>query len=112
MIDDGKMIDVLNYEGLCAVPSINNTRGELFESGTEDMPTVYPLSFRDIKVINSKSDIFRTGRLRFNSDEEEEIYEALSIHDRDNIFSEKEIRKDSITEYINRKEAFKASFRF
>jgi hypothetical protein len=49
--------------------------------------------WEDIELENNKSDIFKTGRLRFNSDEEDEIYEKLGIDDRENIKTDKELMK-------------------
>lgn len=93
MIDDNEIIDVLNYEGIVVVPSINNPHGQIIQAGTEEIPSICPLSFRDIKIINSTSQLFRTGRLRFHEEQENEIYKALNIRDRDNVFSENDIRK-------------------
>ncbi|WP_061328775.1 hypothetical protein [Clostridium botulinum] len=92
MIPNDRIIEVLNYEGMAILPSSVTPEGIVMEMGTYDNPVIEPISFRDIKIANSKTDFFKVGRLRFNKQEEDEIYKELHILDKENIMSEKEIR--------------------
>lgn len=76
---DKGFIDVLNYnDNVVATNSIDGN-GHLFEAGTLDEPFVLPLSPAEIKYINSSSNAFKNGVLRFRDNEAEEIYGALGI---------------------------------
>ncbi|WP_137743256.1 coiled-coil domain-containing protein [Robertmurraya siralis] len=86
-------IRVYNYETApVGFPSQNNTNG-IFISGKneEEEFVVERVSFEDIEVENTKSDLFKVGRLRFHPDEEDEVYEKLGIEDKDNIKTDSEL---------------------
>lgn len=51
----------------------------LVDGGSVESPGSLPLSFDEIAVINSKSQVFKIGVLRFEPEHEEELYEALAI---------------------------------
>lgn len=93
-IANDTMIKVYNYEeSPCFMPSKIYTEGIKIEAGSEDNPSIELISYIDIELENSKADTFRTGRLVFEKDKEDEIYKKLNIHDRENILTENKIRK-------------------
>lgn len=95
-------VKVYNYElSPVGFPSQHNINGVFIRGREEDEEFVIErVSFDDIEAENTKSDLFKVGRLRFNSDEEDEIYKKLGIEDRENIKSDRELieylRDDSI----------------
>lgn len=88
-------VRVYNYEqNPIGFPSDVNKNGIHIEaSEDEETPVLEYVLFSDIEQENSKSDIFKTGRLRFHPDEEDEIYQKLFITDRENIVTEQKMRK-------------------
>lgn len=93
MINNDTIINILNYEGMVVLPSRVTPQGVKIESGNEEFPSITPLSFAEIKYINSISDTFRIGRLRFEKEIENDVCDKLSITDRENIIGINEIRK-------------------
>ena len=87
-----KVINVLNY---CSSIVTVKTRNDNFEIPPSDgeNPTILPLSFDEIEYINSNSNAFKDGLLRFPENLEKEIYEELRVVDWENILSVKEMRK-------------------
>ena len=69
---------VLNYS---ASPVGVSTKYDSFmvDGGSTASPGSLPLSFDEIAVINSKSQVFKIGILRFDPQYEAELYEALNI---------------------------------
>lgn len=51
----------------------------MIDGGSPNSPGSLPLSFDEIAVINSKSQVFKIGILRFEPEYEAELYEELSI---------------------------------
>ena len=93
-IVDSTMINVLNYsKSLVSVPTQINPDGYAFYPSIDDQPTLIPLSFSEIRVINGQSQIFKEGYLRFEPDVEEDVYNALNIRDWQNILSDDEIKE-------------------
>ena len=93
-IVDSTMINVLNYsKSLVSVPTQINPDGYAFYPSIDDQPSLIPLSFAEIRVINGQSQIFKEGYLRFDSDVEEDVYNALNIRDWENILSDDEIKE-------------------
>ena len=96
-IVDSTMINVLNYsKSLVSVPTQINPDGYSFAPSIDDQPSLIPLSFAEIRVINGQSQIFKEGYLRFDSDIEEDVYNALNIRDWQNILSDDEIKETII----------------
>jgi hypothetical protein len=56
-------------------------------------PSMHTIPFTEIKEINSKSEAFKNGFLRFEKDAEEEIYEALGIRNYKDILSQEDIKE-------------------
>lgn len=92
-IVDSTMINVLNYtDGNISIPTQIRPDGYLFEPTIDDQPFAIPLSFTEIRIVNSQSNIFREGNLRFDSELEKDVYEKLGIRDWENIMSDSQIR--------------------
>lgn len=84
-------IKVFNYTNskIC-VESAN--RGYVFDPIKDSVPSLEVMSFDEIEYINSKGEIFRSGALRFEESQEEEIFEALRYPQwRDTLISEDDI---------------------
>ena len=88
-------VRVYNYErSPIGFPSQSSGQGVFIESREDDEDFVVErVAWEDIEIENSKSDIFKIGRLRFDPKEEDEIYEKLGIHDKENIMNDSEIVK-------------------
>jgi transcriptional regulator with XRE-family HTH domain len=86
-------VRVFNYElSPAGFPSQHNQNGVLIRGRDEDEEFVVErVSFDDIESENTKSDLFKVGRLRFAPEEEDEIYKKLGIEDRDNIKTDSEL---------------------
>lgn len=86
-------IKVYNYEKSPVVfPSQYNTNGVFIRGREEDEEYVIErVHFDDIESENTKSDLFRVGRLRFSPQEEDEVYKKLGIEDKDNLVTNKEL---------------------
>lgn len=69
---------VLNHS---ASPVCVSTKYDSFiiDGGSPESPGSLPLSFDEIAVINSKSQVFKIGILRFEPRFEAELYEALAV---------------------------------
>lgn len=81
---------VLNYS---ASPVGVSTKYDSFliDGGSAEEPGSIPLTFDEIAVINSKSNVFKIGLLRFDPRDEEEMYEALSIQNWRDILTQSQI---------------------
>lgn len=92
-IVDSTMINVLNHSASrISLPTQINPDGYWFEASIDGVPSLIPMSFSEIRVANSQSQIFREGYLRFDEDVEESVYEALKIRDWQDVLSDDEIR--------------------
>ena len=59
-IVENTLINVYNYsDSVCVASSNIKPEGYLFEAANNNMPFSIPLTFSEIRVINSQSDIFR-----------------------------------------------------
>lgn len=89
-IKDKQNINVLNYNDSTIAVS---TREDsiLIPCAEGGNPAKVPFSFAEIETINSKGKIFKSGYLRFEEDEQEEIYDALRITNWREILTDKEI---------------------
>ena len=88
-----EIINVYNYsDSPIILPTNSNPRGYVFEpSLSEDTPSVIPLPLDEIKMANTRSNIFREGYLRFEKEVEEEVYNELKIVNWKDILSTPEI---------------------
>lgn len=104
-IVDSTMINVLNYsKSLVTIPTQINEDGYTFEPASDEQPTLIPISFSELRVVNGKSQIFKEGYLRFDKEVEAEVYEALHIRDWENILSDDEIKEIIINPTKNKLE--------
>lgn len=76
---DTQNIKVLNYGGFIAISTRNGSRG--LGASENGVPTFEYMSMNDIEYLNSISPVFRTGRLEFEENVREEVYEKLAIPD-------------------------------
>lgn len=107
-------VRVYNYEmSPVGFPSQHSQQGVFIRGREEDEEFVVErVALDDIEIENSKSDLFKVGRLRFHPDEEDEVYKKLGIEDKENILSDKQLRElllnDSI-ENVKRISSIKSS---
>lgn len=76
-----KFIDVLNCENNVVVVPTTNGRSYAFKSGSVDEPFVFPIPSEELPYMNSASNAFKSGTLRFRKEEADEIYKELGIKD-------------------------------
>lgn len=108
-ITDQTIINVYNYaDNPVSLPTHINPDGYWFEPAVDGNPSMFPITFAEIRVANSQSQIFREGKLRFDKDCEEDVYKALKINNWKDILTEKEIKdtilnptKDKLEKLIN-----------
>jgi len=83
---------VLNY---CNSPVGVATRTDSFIiNGAEDgVPTSMAFTIDELQQINNNSKVFKTGRLRFETEYEKEIYEVLRIHNWESILTNTQIEE-------------------
>ncbi|GFN32595.1 hypothetical protein [Paenibacillus xylaniclasticus] len=95
-------IRVYNYErSPVGFPSSHNSNGVFLRGRNEDEEFVVErVDFDDIEIENSKSDLFKVGRIRFHPDEEDEIYQKLGIEDRENIMTDKSLIEFLMTDTV------------
>ncbi|WP_299831230.1 hypothetical protein [uncultured Metabacillus sp.] len=86
-------IKVYNYEmSPVGFPSQHNIQGVFIRGRDEEESFVVErVALDDIESENTKSDLFRVGRLRFDPKEEDEVYKLLGIEDKSNIKTDKEL---------------------
>lgn len=87
-----KAINVLNYNDNVVIVSTRDA-GYSISHANNGSPSILPLTFDEIAFINSNSEVFRTGILRFQEDLEEEIYEELKITNWKDILTNKDIEE-------------------
>jgi len=93
-ITDSSVINVLNYsDSIVSIATNIRPEGYLFEPAmNEQQPFAIPLSFAEIRIVNSQSAIFREGKLYFDEEYQEEVYKKLGIYEWENILSDSQIR--------------------
>lgn len=86
-------IKIYNYEkSPVAFPSNHSIQGVFIRGRDEDEDFVVErVAWDDIESENTKSDLFKVGRLRFDPKEEDEAYKSLGIEDKSNILTDKEL---------------------
>ncbi|ALS22304.1 hypothetical protein [Paenibacillus naphthalenovorans] len=95
-------IRVYNYElSPVGFPSQHSQQGVFLRGRDEEEEFVVErVAFDDIEAENSKSDLFKVGRIRFHPDEEDEVYQKLGIEDRENIMTDKQLAEFLMTDTI------------
>ncbi|PZT57490.1 hypothetical protein [Paenibacillus silvae] len=95
---ESTIIDVLNYSDSCVVvPTHIKPDGYLFEPAIDGQPYALQLSFSEIRGINSQSNLFREGFLRFRETESDSIYEKLGIRNAESILTDEDIKDIILT---------------
>lgn len=89
-INENKLINVLNYNENPVVIK-THIREYLCQSAEHNVPSITPLTFSEIESLNSNSNAFKIGTLRFSPDNEADVYEALRITDWEKILTNKDI---------------------
>ena len=90
-IKENVSIPVLNYnESNVCIPT--NISTHILPPAVDGVPSVDYLSFAEINYVNGISDCFRTGMVRFDDNDKEEVYSALNIANWENILTNDEIR--------------------
>ena len=90
-IKENVSIPVYNYnESNICIPT--NISTHILPPAVDGVPSVDYLSFAEINYINGISDCFRTGLVRFDDNDKEEIYTALGFADWKNILTNDEIK--------------------
>ena len=91
-IKENVSIPVYNYnESNICIPT--NISTHILPPAVDGVPSVGYLSFAEINYVNGISDCFRTGLVRFDDNDKEEIYSALGFADWENILTNDEIRE-------------------
>jgi hypothetical protein len=93
-IDTTKLIKVLNFNSNPVVIE-THVKGYVCESAQdEDDPSITPLSISEIESLNSKTNAFKIGTLRFPKEIEKEMYEdILRISEWQDILTNKQIKE-------------------
>ena len=89
-INENKLINVLNYnENPVAIKT--HIRGYLCAPMTDNSPSITPLTFSEVESLNSNTNAFKLGTLRFPTEIETEVYKALRITDWEEILTNTDI---------------------
>lgn len=89
-INENKLINVLNYnENPVAI--VTHVREYLCQSAEHGSPSITPLTFSEIESLNSNTNAFKIGTLKFPADIEKDVYEALRITGWEEILTNKYI---------------------
>lgn len=96
---------VLNYN---QSPVAVKTKYDSFmiEPAFDDAPGSLPLTIDEIQVINSNSPVFKVGLLRFETVDQEDIYEALRIENWRSILTNDEIEDYLLNPSVERLQKF------
>nr|DAE59732.1 MAG TPA: protein of unknown function (DUF5320) [Caudoviricetes sp.] len=91
-IKENVSIPIFNYnESNICIPT--NVSTHILPPAIDGVPSVDYLSFAEINYINGISDCFRTGLVRFDDNDKEEIYRTLNIANWENILTNNEIKE-------------------
>ena len=91
-IKENVSIPIFNYnESNICIPT--NVSTHILPPAIDGVPSVDYLSFAEINYINGISDCFRTGLVRFDDNDKDEIYKALNISNWEDILTNNEIRE-------------------
>lgn len=65
---------------------------EYYLEGSRGVPTVLTMPFSDVEYINSRTPVFRNGRVQFDENERDDIYHALYLDNwKDTVLFDEEI---------------------
>jgi hypothetical protein len=91
-IKTNKLIPVYNYNAF-HVSIVTNIKTHALEPCRDNSPTMDYLTFEEIEYVNAQSNAIKNGFIRFSSEQEKEIYEALNISDWDRILTNENIKE-------------------
>lgn len=86
-----KTYNILNYTTSPVALIIGRNDSILIEAGSDDEPTIYPLTEAEILYANNTTDVFKSGILRFEPEYEEELYDLCRIRNWKEIMTNKQI---------------------
>ncbi|MGG1663087.1 hypothetical protein [Brevibacillus sp. NRS-1366] len=93
-ITDSTVINIYNVtDNQVAISTYLKPSGILLEATRDDVPYAIQLTVAEVKGINTQSNVFKEGILRFDTELEKEIYELLGIRDWEEILSDQQIRE-------------------
>lgn len=90
-VKDRELINVLNYNENIVVISTRDNQYS-FNPSENDVPTLIPLTFSEIEYVNSNTEAFKSGLLRFPEDIENEMYNELRVLNWEDILKNSDIR--------------------
>lgn len=85
-------IPVYNYNE-AKVYVVSNVKEYSFEPFNGVTPSMEYMSYPEIAYLNSRTEYFKAGYLRFSTEDEAEIYESLGITDWQNILTNQQIEE-------------------
>ncbi len=91
-IKENVSIPIFNYNesNICISTNVST---HILPPAIDGVPSVDYLSFAEINYVNGISDCFRTGLVRFDDNDKEEIYRTLNIANWENILTNNEIKE-------------------
>ena len=91
-IKENVSIPIFNYnESNICIPT--NVSTHILPPAIDGVPSVDYLSFAEINYVNGISDCFRTGLVRFDDNDKEEVYRTLNIANWENSLTNNEIKE-------------------
>lgn len=92
-MDKSKRIKVLNYHNFINLPTEDDRKPIYLEEGNihELKPFVKELTLDQIIFINARCDVFKTGRLEFETEREAEMFEELDVYKTEDVLRAREI---------------------
>jgi len=90
MLDKQRTYMVLNYD-TSPIAITTRDHNDLIPAGNDDVPASLPLTIDEIVYVNSTTKVFKIGRLRFEPEFEDEIYNELRLYDWQNILTNQQI---------------------
>lgn len=91
VINENKLINVLNFNANPVAIKTHKMEYLCTSAENYENPSITPLTYSEIESLNSNSNAFKIGTLRFPIEIEAEIYEALRITDWKDILTNKDI---------------------
>jgi len=90
-IDTNKIINVLNYNANPVAIKTHIKEYLCNPAEDNDHPSINPLSFSEVEFLNSNSNAFTIGILRFPTEIEADVYDALRVVEWENILTNQDI---------------------
>lgn len=90
-IKTNKSIPVYNYNSF-HLSIVTNLKTHPLEPMRDETPTMDYLTYDELEYVNAQSDAIKSGLIRFNEAQEQEIYESLNIKDWEKILTNENIK--------------------